>query len=57
MILMLFNEIAVQVLLYAVEVLGGIISLSAWNEIGKFKICSYVEILDLNPQHYILPCY
>ena len=54
--LMLFNAMVVQMFLYGAKLWGGIISLSAWNEIGKFKICSYVEILDLNPQHYILPC-
>ena len=35
--LMLFNAMVVQVLLYGVEVWGGTISLSAWNEIRKFK--------------------
>ena len=55
--LILFNAMVVQVLFYGVEVWGGIISLGAWNEIREFKICFYVENLEQNPQHYILPCY
>ena len=35
--LILFNAMVVQVLLYGAEVWGGTISLSAWNEIRKFK--------------------
>ena len=34
---MLFNDMVVQVLLHGVEVRGGIISLSAWNEIEKIQ--------------------
>ena len=34
---MLFNAMVVQVLLYGVEMWGGIILLSAWNEIEKIQ--------------------
>ena len=41
--LMLFNAIVVQVLLYGVEVLGGTIIVSAWNEIEKIpKILNFL---------------
>ena len=34
---MLFNAMVIQLLLYGVEVWGGTISLSAWNEIQKIQ--------------------
>ena len=41
--LMLFNAMMVKLLLYGVEMWGGTISLSAWNEIEKIPKSSYVD--------------